>query len=69
MVRSKRLLSDGEGALVERLGVSVAALVVVEEGQVVEVGGGVGMVRSQRFFSDGEAPLQSGSAKQEAKLE
>ena len=57
MVGPQRFLADGEGALVERLGLRVAPLVVVERRQVVEAGGGVGVVGPQRFLADGEGAL------------
>jgi hypothetical protein len=44
MVRAKRLLPDGESALVEGQGLLVLALAVVESCQVVEAAGGIGMV-------------------------
>jgi hypothetical protein len=51
--------AGGEGALVQRLGLRVEALVVVEPRQVVEAGSGVEVVGSQRFFANGEgAPAQ-----------
>ncbi len=41
MLRAEGLLFDRQGALVERLGLAVAALVVVEPRQVVEARGNV----------------------------
>ena len=53
----QRLLADGEAALEERLGLGVAALVLVQPGQVVERGAHVGVVGPQRLLADGEAAL------------
>src|SRR5918994_445848 len=39
MIRRQALVQDRDGALVERLGLPVAAGGLVEQGQVVEVGG------------------------------
>jgi hypothetical protein len=58
MVRSERLLVDREGALEERLGVGIAALIGVQHGEVVEVGGDVGMVRSERLLVDRDGAFE-----------
>ena len=50
MVRPQRFFPDGESALIPRLGFLVAALGFVEERQVVESLGGVGMVRPPVLF-------------------
>ncbi len=44
MLGPQRFFPDREGAQTERLGLLVAPLVVVEQRQVVEAGGGVGML-------------------------
>jgi hypothetical protein len=44
MIGPSRLLDDGQAALVERLGLGVAALRTVEEGEVVERDGSRGMI-------------------------
>ena len=57
MVRAERLLADRQRALVERLGLGVAALVVVQRRQVVQRCGVVGMVRAQRLLADRQRAL------------
>ena len=57
VVGAQRLLADGERALVERLGLGVAALGAVERGQVVERGADIGVVGAQRLLADGERAL------------
>ena len=57
MVGAQRLLPDRQRALVERLGLGVAALRVVEYGQVVEARGDVGVVGSQRLLPDRQRAL------------
>jgi len=42
VIGAQRLLGDGKIALVQRLGLGVAALALVEPGQVVERGADVG---------------------------
>ena len=49
--------SIGERAPVEEFGLFVAALVAIEEGQVVEARGSGGVVRPMRFLPDGECTL------------
>ena len=49
--------SDGQGALVERLGLLVLPLVGVEVGQVIETASGVGVLGSQHAFADGQGAL------------
>ena len=49
MVGPQRLLPDRQGPLVERLGLRVLALVVVEPRQVVEARGHIGMVGPSAF--------------------
>ena len=59
MVGAERLLADGQGALVERLGLGVVAHRLVQPRQVVEAGGGVGMLGAERLLADGQgAPVE-----------
>ena len=44
-------------ALVERLGVGVAALGLVQRGQVVERGGDIGVIGAERLLADRESAL------------
>jgi hypothetical protein len=53
----ERLLADCQCAFVERLGLGVAALLVVEQGQVVEAGGDSGMIGPQRLLVDCQRAL------------
>ena len=54
MLRAERLLADGEGAFVQRLGLGVAALRPVERREVVETGGDIRVLRAERLLADGE---------------
>jgi hypothetical protein len=45
VLRAERLLADGKGALVERLGLRVAALADIELGEVFQGGSNGGMLR------------------------
>ena len=54
MIVTKDLFPDGQGALVERLGLLVLALVPVEDCQVVEQGIGVGIIAPVHSFPNGE---------------
>jgi len=58
MVRTELLLTDGQGPLVERFGLFIAPLGIVESPQVVEALGDVGMVRTEPRFRDDQGPLQ-----------
>src|SRR5262245_3610370 len=59
MIFAQRLLPDVESALVERFGLPVLPLVVVEYCQVVKAIGGVRMIFAQRFLPDGQrAPIE-----------
>ena len=49
MVGSKRHLGDGERALVERLGLAVSALRMMQHGEIVERDGDVGVVGPTAF--------------------
>ena len=55
--RSQGLLHDRQRALVERLGLGVAALGFVERGQVVEARGHVGVRRSEGLLHDRQRAL------------
>ena len=57
MVGPERLLVGWRGALVERLGLGVAALGVVQPGQVVERRRDIGMVGAQRLLADAKRAL------------
>ena len=57
MLGAEGLLADGERALVERLGLGVAAGVPVEQAQVVERVGDVGMLGAEGLLVDGERAL------------
>src|SRR5438034_1046796 len=52
MVGTERLLSDRQGALVERLRLGVVTLVLVESGQAVEAAGDIRMVGAERPLAD-----------------
>jgi hypothetical protein len=58
MGRSQRILTDGEGAFEDRLGLFVAALVLIDGSQIVETGGDIGMVRPQRLLADRQGALK-----------
>ena len=57
MVGAQCLLRDRKRALVERLGLGVAALGCIEQRQVVERGTDVRVVRAERLLADGERAL------------
>ena len=57
MIRPKRTLADRERAAIQRLGIGIALLVLVEAGKIVERTRDVGMIRSQRLFADRERAL------------
>ena len=57
MIETKDLFSDGQGSLVERLGLLVLALVSVEVCQVVECVRCIGVLRAKYLFSDGQGTL------------
>jgi hypothetical protein len=59
---AKRLLANRQAALVERLGLRIATLVVVEHRQVVEAGGDLAVLGAERLLPDREAALVGGSA-------
>jgi hypothetical protein len=57
MAATERFFADRQRSLLERLGVGVAALVVVEQSQVVERCRDVGMVGTMRFLEDRQRSL------------
>ena len=58
MVWSERLLENGQCPLVEPLCLSVTALNLVEDGEVIEVRRDIGMLGTQRLLVDGQRPLE-----------
>ena len=58
MLGAEGLLVDGDGALVERLGLAVAAGGPVELGQVVEPGGNVRVLGAEGLLVDGDGALE-----------
>src|SRR5258708_5891101 len=58
MIRTQRLLSDSQRLLEERLGLLILSLVLVEQCQVVEALGCVGMIKTQRLLSDSQRLLK-----------
>ena len=54
VLRTERLLADGEGAFVQRLGLGIAALRPVEHREVVETGADIRVLRAERLLADGE---------------
>ena len=57
MVGAERLLVDRERALVQRLGLGIAALVVVQLGEVVEVDADIRVVGAERLLVDRQRAL------------
>ncbi len=57
MLRPEGLLPDRQGALVERLGLGVLALVVVEQRVIVEAVGYIPMVRPEGLLPERQRPL------------
>ena len=57
VLRTQGFLPDGEGALIERLGLGVLTLVVIQRRQVVEARGHEGCFRPQGLLLDGEGAL------------
>jgi hypothetical protein len=58
VLRTERPLGYGKGALVERLGLGVAALGMIKLAEVVEVLSDVGVVRAKRLFGYGKGALE-----------
>ena len=57
MLRAQRFFNDRDRALVERLGVAVAALVTIKPREVAQRLANVRMVGTQRFFEDRDRTL------------
>ena len=57
MVGAERLLAQRQGALVQRLGLGVAALALVQKGEVVERGADRGVVGAERLLGDRQGAL------------
>ena len=63
MVGAERLFPDRKRSPVERLGLGVVALVLVQQGQTVQASGHIGMLGAERAFSViASNRLKSGSA-------
>ena len=54
MLQSQGTFVDGEGALVQGLGLLVLPLVPIEVRQIVEAGGRVGVIGSHLLLADGQ---------------
>ncbi len=57
MIGPERLLVDRQRPLVERLGLGVAALVIIELSQIVQRQRNNGMIGPERLFFDRQRPL------------
>ncbi|MGY4346568.1 hypothetical protein ACVWXM_003035 [Bradyrhizobium sp. GM7.3] len=57
MIGPECIFADDQRATIERLGVTVALLVLVEAGEIVQRAGDVGMIRSQHLIPDRERAL------------
>ena len=57
MIGTERFFADRQRALVERLGVGIAALVVVKHRQIVQRLRDIGMIGTKRLFSDRQRAL------------
>jgi hypothetical protein len=57
MIRPERLFVDRQRPLVGRLGLSVAALGVIEPSQIVQRQRDKSMIRAERLFPDRQRPL------------
>ena len=60
MFRTQGLFRDLESPLVQGQGLLKGPQGLVQRGQVVEAGGGVGVLRPQGLFADLEGPLGQG---------
>ena len=58
MVGAECLLADRQRSLVERVGVGVAALVLVEQSQIVQRLRDIGMARTERLLADSQRSLE-----------
>ena len=54
MLRSERLLADGEGAFEQRFSLGIAALRPLKQREVVQTDGDMRMLRTKRLLADGE---------------
>ena len=54
VLRAERLLADGEGAFVQRLGLGIAALRPGRAREVIQTGGDIRVLRAERLLADGE---------------
>ena len=57
MIRPQGFLADRQRTLVERLGLAVEPLAVVQRCQIIEAGGGTGVIRPQGFLADRQGTL------------
>ena len=57
MIRAEGLLPYGQRALVERLGLRVLALCVVQPRQIVQARGHIGMIRAEGLLPDRQRAL------------
>ena len=57
MIRSKNLLTNGQRPLVERHGIGFSPFEVVEDPEIIEAGGQVGVIRVERFLADRQRPF------------
>ena len=57
MIGPERLFVDRQRPLVERLGLGVAALVVIEQSQIVQRHRDIGMIGPERLLLDRQRPL------------
>jgi hypothetical protein len=57
MINAERLLSNGKGALLQRLGFGIAALCSVELCEIVQTTGDIRVLRFERLLSNGKGAL------------
>ena len=57
VVRAKRRLGDFEIALIQGFGLGVAALRVIEQGQIIQALANIRVVRAERCLADLQAAL------------
>ncbi|WP_247388585.1 MULTISPECIES: hypothetical protein [unclassified Bradyrhizobium] len=53
-----RSLADNKSMAIERLGIGIALLMLVEAGEIVESARDVGMIRAQHLVSDRKRTLE-----------
>src|SRR5260370_21803706 len=58
MLRPELFFSDDQGTLIKGFGLLVLPLVLVEACQVIESGGGVGVLRTLGLLPDGQGTLK-----------